>query len=404
MPQYLVAIQHPDNYDPSFEGEAMIRDIGALNQEINAAGATSLPISALIRTQWLFPQSGMAPQIAGSPIPQISFFRDQKSGDWNHQAVVTVAPQVQAAQSGTVCEAPGNAYSWAPGPYVLYLQVAAPDGTQVILRDMRYNGQPQGPSTCSLPFNPIDIGTVFQSSDGTNLTFVASSEVYINMTGGLFSPSCIDGVLIDRSGARYNVAGCEITGIEDRNGDALTFNPGISASGVFTASDSLPWEDKCRFKTIHLRIRNLSMLLIPIPCSIQGAGGSTRTITLKYTALGAALAPSESIGNLQTLFGWSCSTENGCFSFDPNVLQSIVLPDGTSTYSFEYDACCEVARVTLPTGGFYTYRYQEGGSGGIIYSSQGLAVKIWRPLQERDEYSDGVHLSAKTLRPRRQPG
>jgi len=31
MPQFLVAIQHPDNYDPSLEGEAMIRDIGALN-------------------------------------------------------------------------------------------------------------------------------------------------------------------------------------------------------------------------------------------------------------------------------------------------------------------------------------------------------------------------------------
>ena len=39
MPQYLVAIQHPENYDPSLEGEAMIRDIGALNEEIDAAGA-----------------------------------------------------------------------------------------------------------------------------------------------------------------------------------------------------------------------------------------------------------------------------------------------------------------------------------------------------------------------------
>ena len=39
MPQYLVAIQHPDNYDPSLEGEAMIRDIRALNEEMDAAGA-----------------------------------------------------------------------------------------------------------------------------------------------------------------------------------------------------------------------------------------------------------------------------------------------------------------------------------------------------------------------------
>lgn len=39
MPQYLVAIQHPENYDASLEGEAMIREIGALNEEMNAAGA-----------------------------------------------------------------------------------------------------------------------------------------------------------------------------------------------------------------------------------------------------------------------------------------------------------------------------------------------------------------------------
>jgi hypothetical protein len=39
MPQYLLAIHHPDNYDPSTEGEAMMRDIGALNREMIAAGA-----------------------------------------------------------------------------------------------------------------------------------------------------------------------------------------------------------------------------------------------------------------------------------------------------------------------------------------------------------------------------
>jgi hypothetical protein len=39
MPQFLVAIQHPDNYDPSLEGEAMVRDISALNEEMEAAGA-----------------------------------------------------------------------------------------------------------------------------------------------------------------------------------------------------------------------------------------------------------------------------------------------------------------------------------------------------------------------------
>jgi hypothetical protein len=39
MPQYLVAIHHPDNYNPSLEGEEMMRDIDVLNEEMEAAGA-----------------------------------------------------------------------------------------------------------------------------------------------------------------------------------------------------------------------------------------------------------------------------------------------------------------------------------------------------------------------------
>jgi hypothetical protein len=38
MTQYLVAIHHPDDYDPSREGEAMERDIDSLNEEMEAAG------------------------------------------------------------------------------------------------------------------------------------------------------------------------------------------------------------------------------------------------------------------------------------------------------------------------------------------------------------------------------
>jgi len=39
MPQYLVAIHHPDNYDPSIEDKSMIQDIQALNKEMIAVGA-----------------------------------------------------------------------------------------------------------------------------------------------------------------------------------------------------------------------------------------------------------------------------------------------------------------------------------------------------------------------------
>jgi hypothetical protein len=39
MPQYLVTIHHPHNYNPSLEGPEMMRDIDALNEEMEAAGA-----------------------------------------------------------------------------------------------------------------------------------------------------------------------------------------------------------------------------------------------------------------------------------------------------------------------------------------------------------------------------
>jgi hypothetical protein len=39
MPQYLVAIYHRDDYDPSVESEAMMEEIHALNREMMAAGA-----------------------------------------------------------------------------------------------------------------------------------------------------------------------------------------------------------------------------------------------------------------------------------------------------------------------------------------------------------------------------
>jgi hypothetical protein len=38
MTQYLVAIHHPDDFDPATEGEATRSDISALNREMIAAG------------------------------------------------------------------------------------------------------------------------------------------------------------------------------------------------------------------------------------------------------------------------------------------------------------------------------------------------------------------------------
>jgi hypothetical protein len=42
MPQYLIAVYRPDDYDPSVETEATMEAIHALNREMIAAGARKL--------------------------------------------------------------------------------------------------------------------------------------------------------------------------------------------------------------------------------------------------------------------------------------------------------------------------------------------------------------------------
>jgi hypothetical protein len=63
MPQYLVAIHHPDNYVPSLEDAAMMEDIHALNREMLAAGvrifAGGLSSSPLAKSLQANPDGGV---------------------------------------------------------------------------------------------------------------------------------------------------------------------------------------------------------------------------------------------------------------------------------------------------------------------------------------------------------
>ena len=69
MPQYLVAIHHPDDYDPSAEDEAMGRDIDVLNQEMLAAGARHFAggLQAASKAKSLRKQPGGAVPVTDGP-------------------------------------------------------------------------------------------------------------------------------------------------------------------------------------------------------------------------------------------------------------------------------------------------------------------------------------------------
>jgi hypothetical protein len=69
MPQYMVAIHHPDGYDGSQESEEMIRDIDVLNDEMEAAGARFFAggLQSAFRAKSLHKQSGGGVAVTDGP-------------------------------------------------------------------------------------------------------------------------------------------------------------------------------------------------------------------------------------------------------------------------------------------------------------------------------------------------
>jgi hypothetical protein len=96
MPQYLVTIQLPDNYDPSVEDEAMLRDMQALDEEMEVAGVITKFASGL------------------APASKAKSLRFHPNGD----VVITDGPYVEAKEhvggfSILECADMDEALAWA---------------------------------------------------------------------------------------------------------------------------------------------------------------------------------------------------------------------------------------------------------------------------------------------------
>jgi len=287
------------------------------------------------------------------------------------------------------------------GPILSYMVYTAADGTETVMRDLVSNGQPQDATllTCSQTYTPFDRGKVFQSSDGSDLTFVANSDVYD------WGPTPA-GTLITRDGTKYSFGGNYISQIEDRNGNQISFAfSSTNSGGIYTVTDPLG-----RTPTINFTEDPATDLQDVI--TYEGVGGSypvvpsapvTRTVKVNYALLGSVLDTKD--GTTQKLQTYSCLfpelSGSSSTQFDPYVVSSVVLADGTS-YSILYNSYGEPARLTLPTGAYYVYRYAEAsncaantGSGMVNLGNGSYA--IYRRVQERDEYASGTNLTAKIL-------
>jgi len=112
MTQYLVAIHHPDDYDPSLEDEAMERDIDAINDEMVAAGVRVFvgglhPVSS---AKSLRAQSGGKVLITDGPYLEtkehigglwvVEAANLEEALEWGRKAVVACRAPVEVRQFG----------------------------------------------------------------------------------------------------------------------------------------------------------------------------------------------------------------------------------------------------------------------------------------------------------------
>ena len=105
MAQYLVAIHHPDNYDPSVEGEAMQRDIHALNHEMIAAGVRIFAggLSAARNAKSLRAQPGGKVLITDGPYLET---KEHIGGFWILEAADLDEALVWGRKAVVACRAP----------------------------------------------------------------------------------------------------------------------------------------------------------------------------------------------------------------------------------------------------------------------------------------------------------
>ena len=116
MPQYLVAIHHPDNYDASTESEAMVRDIDVLNEEMEASGARFFAggLQSAPHAKSLRKQPGGAVVITDGPYLETKehiggfWILDAANMDeavaWGRKAVVAPAAHRSRCASSSQCQ------------------------------------------------------------------------------------------------------------------------------------------------------------------------------------------------------------------------------------------------------------------------------------------------------------
>jgi hypothetical protein len=107
VPQYLVAVYHPDDYDPSVETEATIEEIHALNRELIAAGARKFAcgISPAANAKTVRKQPDGRVLVTDGPYIET---REHMGGFWILEAANLDEALAWAKKAAIACDVPGE--------------------------------------------------------------------------------------------------------------------------------------------------------------------------------------------------------------------------------------------------------------------------------------------------------
>ena len=190
---------------------------------------------------------------------------------------------------------------------------------------------------------------MFRSTDGTDLIFIADSDVRDKIAQASkyaeLTPVMMAGWLLFPDGRKFRLDSGKVSSITDRNGNQTTLSGG-------TVTDPLG-------RTIQIATGASAGAADTI--TYPGAGGKQRQVTVNYALLQNALASGQSIETPAQLFPNLVHADSSD-QYNPWVVASVVLPD-TSRYTFQYNSYGEVLKLTLPTGGAIGYQYPSTMSG-----------------------------------------
>jgi RHS repeat-associated protein len=277
------------------------------------------------------------------------------------------------------------------------LTFTAADGTEYEFRDAVHGGRPvRAPNDP----NPTSRGRRFITADGSWATFEADADILDQ--GG---PSLL-GWLSLRNGVRYRTnAGGQVTKIIDRNGNTVELE--YVGLGVTKVTDSLG-----RVVTVTTVSDDAGKLRQTI--RYLGFRGVPREIQVHFDDLANRLSgPSSCEGGGVC----RCSELFPPVDFDafdqacnPRVVASVDLPntdaqhpEQATHYDFRYNEYGELAKVELPTGGFFAYEWEPGEGtrppGGIVElpfneQSRSYAWALYRRVKSRKVYNYGEEVQS----------